>query len=218
MLLGIYGSGGLGREVLELAKQINAVSLKWDEIVFIDDYSNETLKNGINLLPFSAIKSMYLPSRIEIVIAIGEPQNRKLVYDEVAQAGCKFATLVHPSVFVPDTTNIGAGCIIGSLCFISCDVSIGSNSYIMPLSSVGHDCALGNHVCVSSKASFGGACQILEGAYIGLGATIKEQIKVGSWSIVGMGSVVYQDIPDSMIALGNPARISRKNEGKKVFK
>jgi acetyltransferase-like isoleucine patch superfamily enzyme len=33
-----------------------------------------------------------------------------------------------------------------------------------------------------------------------------------------MGSVVYNDIPDQMIALGNPARPMRRNDEKKVFK
>jgi acetyltransferase-like isoleucine patch superfamily enzyme len=33
-----------------------------------------------------------------------------------------------------------------------------------------------------------------------------------------MGSVVYNDIPDQMIALGNPARPMRRNDDKKVFK
>ncbi|SLM63741.1 hypothetical protein DAQ1742_02892 [Dickeya aquatica] len=36
-------------------------------------------------------------------------------------------------------------------------------------------------------------------------------------SIVGMGAAVFNDIPDEVIALGNPARILRKNDSKKVF-
>jgi len=43
------------------------------------------------------------------------------------------------------------------------------------------------------------------------------EVKIGDSSIIGMGSVVYKDIPDEVIALGNPARVARKNEDKKVF-
>ena len=32
MILGIYGAGGLGREVLELATIINSQTNKWDDI------------------------------------------------------------------------------------------------------------------------------------------------------------------------------------------
>ena len=47
---------------------------------------------------------------------------------------------------------------------------------------------------------------------------IKEKVKIGSNTIISMGAVVYNDIGDNLIALGNPARIMRRNEDKKVFK
>ena len=37
MILGIYGAGGHGREVLELAEIINNKNSRWDKIIFIDD-------------------------------------------------------------------------------------------------------------------------------------------------------------------------------------
>ena len=42
MILGIYGSGGLGREVLELARIINT----WEKIIFIDDGGGGEEKRG----------------------------------------------------------------------------------------------------------------------------------------------------------------------------
>ena len=50
-----------------------------------------------------------------------------------------------------------------------------------------------------------------------MGAQIKQGVKIGSNTIIGMGSVVYNDIPNNVIALGNPARVSRKNINNKVF-
>ena len=51
-----------------------------------------------------------------------------------------------------------------------------------------------------------------------MAAQIKEGLVIGSEVIVGMGSVVHYDIPDGMIALGNPARPMRRNVEKRVFK
>ena len=51
-----------------------------------------------------------------------------------------------------------------------------------------------------------------------MGVQIKEGISIGSNTIIGMGSVVYNDIPDNMIAIGNPARPIKKNLSKRVFK
>jgi acetyltransferase-like isoleucine patch superfamily enzyme len=66
--------------------------------------------------------------------------------------------------------------------------------------------------------NLGGNCQIGRNSYIGMGTLIKEGVRIGEDAIVGMGSVVYHDIPDQMIALGNPARPMRRNDDKKVFK
>ena len=46
MKLAIYGAGGLGREVLELAMQINKLQSRWSSLCFIDDINaNRQLKS-----------------------------------------------------------------------------------------------------------------------------------------------------------------------------
>jgi len=66
--------------------------------------------------------------------------------------------------------------------------------------------------------NLGGGTQVGTLSYLGMGALVKERVQIGHSSIVGMGSVVHIDIPDEVIALGNPARVVRRNEDKKVFK
>ena len=41
---------------------------------------------------------------------------------------------------------------------------------------------------------------------------------IGEGVIVGMGSVVFNDLPDNVVALGNPARPMRPNLEQRVFK
>ncbi|MCH5314246.1 MAG: hypothetical protein J1E28_07665 [Helicobacter sp.] len=43
--LGIYGAGGLGREVLEFAQIINDAVKEWDNFIFIVD---KEASNGVN--------------------------------------------------------------------------------------------------------------------------------------------------------------------------
>jgi acetyltransferase-like isoleucine patch superfamily enzyme len=50
-----------------------------------------------------------------------------------------------------------------------------------------------------------------------MGTQIKERTRVGKSVIVGMGSVVFSDIPNEIIALGNPCRPIRPNLNKKIF-
>lgn len=218
MILGIYGSGGLGREVLELAKQINMRSQRWNEIIFIDDFRTEKVFKSHSVYPFESIKSAYDPENIEIVIGIGEPKDREKLCNIINQNGFHLATLIHPNVHIPDSTTIGEGGVICINTVISCDVVIGKNVYIQPNALVGHDVVIGKNTVISGLVQIAGHCQIGDSAYLGMNVCIKEEIRIGNDTIVGMGSVVMRDIPDEMIVLGNPARSIRKNEDKKVFK
>lgn len=53
---------------------------------------------------------------------------------------------------------------------------------------------------------------IKSGAIIAPGSIITAGVTIGENSIVGVGSVVNQDVPDNCVVLGNPARIIKKIE------
>lgn len=48
---------------------------------------------------------------------------------------------------------------------------------------------------------------IKEGALIGANAIILKGVTVGKFSVIGAGSVVTRNIPDDVVAAGNPARV-----------
>ena len=97
MILGIYGSGGLGREVLDLARTINGVEEKWEKILFIDDYSNKTVINEADILSFNDFITAFPIADAKIVIAVGEPKVRKELRERVVEVGYGLQTLIHPS-------------------------------------------------------------------------------------------------------------------------
>lgn len=52
--------------------------------------------------------------------------------------------------------------------------------------------------------------EIGDNVWICGGVTIKGGVKIGSNTIIGAGSVVLKDIPDNVLAAGNPARVIRE--------
>lgn len=217
MVLGIYGAGGLGRELLILAQQINKKNAYWEEILFIDDNKYcDQLKN-VRVINFDELLLTYTTDMLEITIGIGEPYIRKRLRDKVYGAGYRLATLIHPSVFITEDTVIGAGTIICSNSFISCEVKIGENVLIQPSVNIGHDNRIGSDIVISTNVCISGGCSIGDETYIGVQVPIKENVNIGKSSIIGMGSVVIRDIPDNVIAIGNPARAMKENIDHKVF-
>ena len=55
MKLAIYGAGGLGREVLELAQEINATESRWDALCLVDDNPQFDQLNSYPIVPLNAL-------------------------------------------------------------------------------------------------------------------------------------------------------------------
>ncbi len=56
--------------------------------------------------------------------------------------------------------------------------------------------------------------RIGENAWIGAGVVIVPGVSVGRNAVIGAGSVVTKDIPDGVVAAGNPCRILREVSGR----
>lgn len=212
MKLAIYGAGGFGREVLEMAKQINHVYSRWSEIFFIDDIILAECVNGAPVVRFTPMLQ-----DIEVIIAMGEPASKKKIAEKIS-GKYSLATLIHPDVYIPESTVISKGCIISTGVFISCNVFIDENTLIQPKACIGHDVVIGKHSVISSLVTVGGSTKVGEQSFVGMNSTLKEKITIGDHTIISMGSVVLNDIRDSVIAMGNPARVMLDNVQERVFK
>jgi len=214
----IYCAGGFGKEIIDTARRINKCANKWDEICFIDDARTGDEFYGARLFSLERVLESFDLSDIEATIANGEPVVRKVLYDKLKARGVKLATIVDNSAIISDTAVLEEGVIITSYCSVSSSAVVGRNVAVNAKAIIGHDVTLGDHCVISSLVNVGGACTVGENSYIGMGVPIKEGLSIGKDVIVSMGSVVYNDIPDSVIALGNPARPMRQNVDKRVFK
>ena len=216
-VLAIYGAGGLGREVLELARIINRSEKRWDRLVFIDDGNVEAIVSGCEVYSYESAREEF-KTNLEVIVGIGEPLTRKMIYEKLNKDCITTPNLIHPDVYIPESAKIGFGVIIQIGCFISCNVLINNYTYIHPHCNIGHDDILDEGCMISGFCNIGGEVKIGKWTYLGLSTAIKQTVKVGDYSIIGMGSVVLKDIPDEMIALGNPARPMVRNTDKVVFK
>jgi len=216
-ILGIYGAGGLGREVWELAQIINKSEQRWSQVVFIDDGECVENPRGLPIYTFDETLKKDIDD-IEFCIAVGEPEIRRKLYAKLVGNNMKIATLVHPEVTIPSSTVIGEGSIICKFVSITCDISIGKNVYVHPMACIGHDAHIGDHAVISSFVDVAGNCFVGERSFLAINVVLKQGARVGNDSIVGLASVVHRDIPDHVIALGNPARPMKNNNEKRIFK
>lgn len=214
----IYCAGGFGKEVMDVARRFNAANARWQAIHFIDDVCETPTRYDARVFKFEEACDWLQQNQGEVLIANGEPAARGMLREKLETQGIALATLIDTSTIVADTARIADGVVITPLCSISSDAEIRTNASVNTMSIVGHDVIVGENTVISSMVNIGGKTTIGKNSYVGMGALIKDEVTIGNDVIIGMGSVVYNDIPDNVIALGNPARPMRPNNDKKVFK
>jgi sugar O-acyltransferase (sialic acid O-acetyltransferase NeuD family) len=213
-MLGLYGAGGLGREVLDMLSASNATA-DLDSIFFIDDFAiSGNSKNGISSYKLPELMRMAESEsdKLRVVICVGSPSSRKILRKKIEDENLELLSVYSNFASVSTFASVASGVLMCSGVTAAVGSQIGINTVINVNSIVGHDVQIGNDCSISSQVNIGGGSQIGHGTYLGMGSLIREGIKIGDSSIIGMGSVVFDDIPSGVIAIGNPARVVKRND------
>ena len=118
---------------------------------------------------------------------------------------------------IGNNVSIGTLSIIEHRIVIEDDVRLHSGIFVPEFSILKKGCWLGPGVSLTNaryphspnvKNELKGPI-ICENAKIGANTTILPGVSIGKDSLIGAGSVVVDDIPDGVVAMGNPARVSR---------
>ncbi len=110
------------------------------------------------------------------------------------------------NISIGNDVYINFGCII-----LDCgEVTIGDNTLLGPNVGI----YLANHAFDAQEringGCFGKPVHIGSKVWIGGDVKILAGVTIGNNSIIGTGSVVTKDIPENVIAVGNPCRVLRK--------
>jgi sugar O-acyltransferase (sialic acid O-acetyltransferase NeuD family) len=122
-----------------------------------------------------------------------------------------YTTLIHPSAILSDTIEIGPGCFIEPGAIITSFAQLGFGVSVNRGVTIGHHTTLGDYVSLNPGVHVAGHCHIGDGTLIGMGACVFNGVRIGRNSIIGGGSIVTKDIPEGVIAWGNPCTIVKEN-------
>lgn len=122
--------------------------------------------------------------------------------------------VIGDDVSVWSNTVIDYGCIIGdgvkihSNCYVAQYTEIRDGAFLAPGVTIANDLYPGQEE--SAKVMSGP--WIGEGAQLGVNVTVLPYVRIGAGTIVGAGSVVTRDLPENVVAYGNPAVVRGRVE------
>jgi len=204
----IVGAGGFGREVKTLIDDINKVNPTYEFKGYYDDgIKKGTLINGFEVLgEVSELNNV--SSTLSVVIALGTPNIKRKVINQLSNPHLNYPTLIHPSVICSDDfVLIGKGCIICAGNILTCNIEVQDFVILNLMCTVGHDTFIKNYASIMPSVNISGEVTIQESVYIGTGAKIVNQVEIGENSVVGAGAVVSKSLPPNCTAVGIPAKV-----------
>jgi sugar O-acyltransferase (sialic acid O-acetyltransferase NeuD family) len=145
------------------------------------------------------------------LVAIGDNWNRGMAVEKVKEMAPLLPAIiaVHPGAQVAHSACLGPGTAVMAGAVVCSNASVGSFCIVNTRASVDHDSHLDDFASIAPGGTLAGNVRV--GAYsaICLQACVAERVRIGSHTVVGAGSVVLDDLPDGVLALGTPARIVR---------
>jgi acetyltransferase-like isoleucine patch superfamily enzyme len=166
--------------------------------VLIGYHSDRAAASGVTMGPRARLRS-------GTVIYAGS------TFGERLQTGHN--VVIREQVRAGDDVSIWSNSVVDYGCVIGDRVKIHCNCYVAQYTELEDDVFLAPGVTIANDLYPGSEASaeamagplVREGAQIGVNATLLPYVTIGRGAIVGAGSVVTRDVPDGMIAYGNPA-------------
>jgi maltose O-acetyltransferase len=141
-----------------------------------------------------------------------EQEERRRILGELFAAGGD-TVLMQPPFFCDYGSNIELGervffnfnCVVLDVC----PVRIGSFTLFGPAVQI-YTAMHPMDAELRRREEFGKPVEIGSDVWVGGGAIILPGVRIGSRAVVGAGSVVTRDVPEGVLAAGNPCRVIRE--------
>lgn len=199
-VFGLFGAGGLAREVMPLARAAMGHSCR---LVFVDRQPGPPI-HGHDVLDEAAFFA--LGGSKVYAAALADGRIRAAVAERCARHGVEPMTIRAATAEVMDGSTLAPGALLCGHSVVTVDAVVGRAFVCDRQAFVSHDCVVGDFVTLGPGAKISGNVTIEDFAYVGAGAMVRQGLRIGCGAVVGMGAVVVRDVAAGAVVAGNPAR------------
>jgi sugar O-acyltransferase (sialic acid O-acetyltransferase NeuD family) len=203
----ILGAGGHAQVVADILMRSHESGIPIIPIGYLDDNASLHGSKPLGLPVLGGLDQRKHIPHDALIVAIGDNIIREKVTKKLKQRNEQLVTARHPSAVIAPNVSIGAGTMICASVVVNTDSVIGSGVILNTGCTLDHHNQVSNFAHIAPGVHTGGNVQVGEGTFVGIGTTIKPGCKVGKWSVLGVGTVVINDIPDYVTVVGVPGKV-----------
>ncbi len=192
----VYGGGGHGKSLIELAR---AQGLYTPAGVIDDGMKPGDTILGVPVLGGSLVLAAAHAAGARLAAsAIGGLSDisfRKVIFDRLESAGLACPALVHPTAFVEESACLADGVQVFPHAYVGSSASVGFGVIVNTGVILSHDVSVGAYSNISPGAILAGAVSVGERVLIGMGANINLDVNIGDGARLGNGAIIKADVP-----------------------
>ena len=210
----VWGATGQAHVLDEILRS------KFEVIAFFDKNQIASPVHGVPLyVGFEgfeqwAQQNIKIINEVSFIVAIGgdKGKDRIATHDFLISRALKPISAIHPTAFLAYNAKTSEGLQVLANSTVCVKVRLGKSVIINTGASVDHESIIGDGVHIGPGAKLAGCVNIGDFSFIGTGVVILPRVIIGNNTIIGAGSVVTKDIPDNVVAYGNPCKVIRYNK------
>lgn len=207
----LYGIGSLGKKIYEY----NMRDQLFDIVAFVDDKEGvDIVFCGLPVINYAQCKERYNPEEYKIFVSIGYVHcsyYRELVSKRVLADGYDLVNYVSPNAICWDDTLIGKNIFVADNVFVGHGSKIHNGVILYEACTLSHDAVILSNCFLSLRVAMGGYTKIENNTFVGLNTTVKDDVTIGAYNIVGCGANVIKSSEDYCIIVGNPGVSKQKD-------
>lgn len=200
----VVGAGGHAKVVIST---LRAAGMR--AAVVVDDDLSKKGQQILGVPVIGDLKSVDGAGFEVGVIAIGNNSYREKA---AARLALNWITVVHPYAHIHESVKLGLGTVVFAGAIIQADTIIGNHVIVNTGATIDHDCRIGDFAHMAPGVHLAGNVTVGRASLVGIGSVAIPGIRIGERTTIGAGSVIVRDVPDNVIACGNPARMQCRSQ------
>ncbi|MCB0089058.1 MAG: acetyltransferase [Caldilineaceae bacterium] len=180
-------------------------------------YWRATTFQNLPVIPADEVRAAFPPVQYDLFVALSYAKMNRIRaerYYEAKEMGYHLVSYISSKCTLLTDNPIGDNCFILEDNTIQPFATIGNNVTLWSGNHIGHDAVIEDHCYITSHVVIAGHVHVGAYSFLGVNATIRNDVKLGRQTLVGMGAAITKDTEEQSVYLAPRAIKARVTSDK----